>query len=488
MKIKILILTANPRNTAPLRLSEEVRDIKAAWERSPLRDQFAIIVEEAIHPRELRCTMLQHKPDIVHFSGHGDGKNGLALLGENEAAHLIKPETLVRFFKALRDMFQISCVVLNACYSEVQAKGIAPYVDYVVGMRYAIGDNAARQFAIGFYDTLFAGETIASAFALGCNAIELENIPEHLTPVLVDRESLAATPLATGQTTLESSVPLGSRFYLERPPVEQNCYAAIQKRAGLLRIKAPRKMGKTSLLSRILAEGQRLGYRTAQINVWDRRFLRDIDTFLENFCAILSDELEVEDRIDQVWKKRLGSQKNCGNYLQKYLLKTITVPIVVALDEVDRIFQYPVVAEDFFALLRSWHELGKNDPVWQNLRLVICHSQEVYIPLNINRSPFNVGLPIELGEFSRAQVQELGDRHGLNGSEVEMDRLIKLVGGASLFAAPGPICPGQRAPDLGATLPNGPNGGGVIWGPPLPSFTVAGGKSSVKASYAKTGP
>ncbi|MEM9219667.1 MAG: AAA-like domain-containing protein [Cyanobacteria bacterium P01_F01_bin.150] len=258
---------------------------------------------------------------------------------------------------------------------------------------------------------------------------------------------------------LDGQVPLGSPFYVERPPVEQNCYATIQKPAGLIRIKAPRQMGKTSLMSRVVAEGERLGYRTALINLWDRKFLTDIDTFLENFCATLSDALEIEEKIDQFWKKRLGSQKNCSNYLQKYVLKEITTPIVVGLDEVDRIFAYPQLADDFFALLRSWHELGKNDPVWQKLRLVISHSQEVYIPLNVNRSPFNVGLPIELGEFSRDQLQDLVprqlyfegkipagfsphlfpdrvlvQRHGLVWSDTDLTRLIKMIDGHPYLA------------------------------------------------------
>ena len=529
-KTKVLILTANPTNTAPLRLSDEVREIKASWERSPQRDRFEIIVEEAIHSQDLRRTVLNHKPQILHFSGHGGGEQGLVLLDKNEQALMVPPEALTRFFKALQDIFHLDCVVLNACYSEVQANGIFPYVDFVVGMNREVGDRAARQFAIGFYDTIFAGEKIESAFALGCNAIELENIPEHLTPVLkcrnatptiaaqkstmtsqtgsrvqqlrndrlqreldqlaeeyqavADQLALTLNPtdevrlkrqLAQLETqmqaieaqaleavrqsetmpgdqiptvpavstevvwgtqilnipleNLDGSVPLGSPFYVDRPPVEQLCYATIQKEAGLVRIKAPRQMGKTSLICRTLAEGERLGYRSALINLWDRKFLTDIETFLENFCATLSDALDIEEKIDSYWKKRLGSQQNCSNYLQKYLLKEISTPIVVGLDEVDRIFEYLPLAHDFFGLLRSWHERGKNDPIWQKLRLVISHSQEVYIPLNVNQSPFNVGVPIDLGEFSPAQVQDLADRHGLQFAATDFQRLLTLLGG-----------------------------------------------------------
>jgi hypothetical protein len=79
--------------------------------------------------------------------------------------------------------------------------------------------------------------------------------------------------------------------------------------------------------------------------------------------------------------------------------------------------------------LRAWHEKGKNEPVWQKLRLVIVHSKEVYIPLNINQSPFNVGLPIELPELTLDQVTDLVQRHGLNWSDRETTQLMNIVDG-----------------------------------------------------------
>ena len=99
------------------------------------------------------------------------------------------------------------------------------------------------------------------------------------------------------------------------------------------------------------------------------------------------------------------------------------------LDEVDQVFQHPEIATDFFGLLRAWHERSKNEPTWQQLRMVIVHSQEVYIPLNMNQSPFNVGLPIELPEFTPAQVEELVQRHGLDWTAVDVEQLLGVVDG-----------------------------------------------------------
>ncbi|NJN11302.1 MAG: adenylate cyclase [Richelia sp. SL_2_1] len=438
---KILILTANPSNTQPLRLSEEVREIKSAWERSLKREQFEIIVEEAVRTKELRRALLTHKPQILHFSGHGGGEQGLFLMGDSGNGVLITPDALSRFFKAIKDIFTIETVLLNACYSEVQAEGIYPYINYIIGMNKAIGDKAATQFSIGFYDTLFNGESIENAFALGCNAIELENIPEYLTPVFRN-SSLISNPISPktqSQTTvifdnvifdnIDGQVPLNSPFYIERPEVEIKCYESIVQPGALIRIKAPRKMGKTSLMSRILHHAKQKGYHTAFLNLWSKENLTDLNNFLQAFCAILSEELGVEEQIDKYWSKRLSSQINCTNYFKKYLLKAIETPLVLGLDDIDQIFPYTEIAQEFFALLRAWHENGKNEEIWQKLRLVIAHSQEVYVSLKVNQSPFNVGLSIEIGEFNTAQIQELIQRHRLNWSEAEIETLRGMIDG-----------------------------------------------------------
>jgi hypothetical protein len=151
--------------------------------------------------------------------------------------------------------------------------------------------------------------------------------------------------------------------------------------------------------------------------------------FLQGFCANVANALELEDKLSDLWKGGLGSKTKCSNYFQRYLLKTISQPLTLGLDEVDQVFQCPEIAQEFFALLRTWHEKGKNEPLWQRLRLVIAHSKEVYIPLNINQSPFNVGLPIELPELTVKQVTDLVKRHGLNWSNSEIETLMGIVDG-----------------------------------------------------------
>ncbi len=178
----ILILAANPKGTSTLRLDEEVREIDAGLQRAKKRELFDLKQRRAVRVQEVYQSLLDFKPQVVHFSGHGAGDDGLAL--SDEAGNLKLVDTL-----ALANLFElfsssIECVVLNACYSEVQAEAIVKHIPYIVGMNKAIGDVAAIKFATGFYNALGAGESVEFAYKLGCNVIQLDGIPEHLTPVL----------------------------------------------------------------------------------------------------------------------------------------------------------------------------------------------------------------------------------------------------------------------------------------------------------------
>jgi len=204
----ILVLAANPKGTNPLRLSEEARNIQTGLERSRYRDRFRTEQRWAVTPTDIRRALLDCRPQIVHFSGHGVGveipgheapssrnlslaagpemePEGLMFEDETGQPALVSGEALADLFALFAD--QLECVVLNACYSEAQANAIARHIHFVVGMRRAIGDKAAIEFAIGFYDALLSGNSVEFAYQLGCNALQLVGIPEHLTPVLKRR-------------------------------------------------------------------------------------------------------------------------------------------------------------------------------------------------------------------------------------------------------------------------------------------------------------
>ena len=229
----------------------------------------------------------------------------------------------------------------------------------------------------------------------------------------------------------EGQVDLASPFYIQRPPIESRCTEMILQPGALIRIKAPRQMGKTSLMARILNQGFQCGYQTVHLNfqLADKGIFNSLEKFLKWFCANVGHSLQLPNQISDYWDDFLGSKVNCKAYFEQYLLKEIDQALVLGLDEVDRVFPYADIAEDFLGLLRAWYEEGKRRDIWRKLRLVVVHSTEVYIPMNINQSPFNVGLPINLPEFNQEQVIDLAQRYRLNWSNDLVEKLIGLVGG-----------------------------------------------------------
>jgi len=185
---KILILAANPRDTSELRLGEEVRRIQDGLRLSRYRDKFTIASEWAVQPQGIRRAILNYEPQIVHFSGHGAADGELAFENEMGQIQFVQPEALAGLFKLFAH--HVQCVLLNACYSEIQANAIVENINFVIGMGKPIGDRAAIEFATGFYDALGAGHPVEKAYHFGCNAIQMAGIAESLTPRLKRKGSI----------------------------------------------------------------------------------------------------------------------------------------------------------------------------------------------------------------------------------------------------------------------------------------------------------
>jgi hypothetical protein len=230
----------------------------------------------------------------------------------------------------------------------------------------------------------------------------------------------------------EGSVPLNSPFYMERDGIESLCYETITQSGSLIRIKAPALMGKTSLITRILAHAQSQDCQSVYINLGsvERSILTNLDKFLRWLCWMVSRQLQVENKLNHYWDTEiLGSNDNCTVYFEEYLLTLNEGSLVLGLDEVDRLFPCTDVVEDFLGMLRSWHEKGKISPKWRQFSLAMAHSTEVYIPLNMNQSPFNAGVPVELMEFEHKQVKRLAHLHHLNWNDTQVENLMEIVGG-----------------------------------------------------------
>ncbi len=272
-----------------------------------------------------------------------------------------------------------------------------------------------------------------------CRTLLESYVAAEITPEKTFKSEKSANLLShtnTKSNTLprypSGSISLDSSYYIKRSPVEEQADEEIGKPGALVRIKAPQEMGKTSLLLRILDYANQTGYRTVSLNLQqiDEVILNDLNRFLRWLCANVTHQLNLEPRLDDYWDEDIGSKISCTMYFQDYLLEQINEPLVLALDEVNQIFEHPKVAQDVLPLLRSWYEEAKRFPIWQKLRLIVVHSTEIYVPLQLKQSPFNVGLPIQLDSFSLEQVNQLAQYYGINWQdENEAEQLMDLVGG-----------------------------------------------------------
>lgn len=163
---KLLVLSSNPRRD--LNLDREVSDLTTAIQRL---GTFEIRLGLEVRPQELTERIAEHSPQIVHFCGHGAGEQGLVFQNENGQEVLVSTEVLARIFKTFAN--EINCAVLNACDSDCQAAAIVEHINYVIGMRQQILDQAAYLFSVSFYKGLASGKSIEQAYEMGCIAIQI---------------------------------------------------------------------------------------------------------------------------------------------------------------------------------------------------------------------------------------------------------------------------------------------------------------------------
>ncbi|MEM7063932.1 MAG: AAA-like domain-containing protein [Cyanobacteria bacterium P01_B01_bin.77] len=144
-----------------------------------------------------------------------------------------------------------------------------------------------------------------------------EQIPEQ-----VPAQAIAPLELPDGQ------VPLGSPFYVQRPPIEADCYEEVVKPSALIRIKAPRQVGKSSLLARILAHAENQGYRTVHLSFQEAEedFFETLDGLLRWLCASIANALSLPAQLDRFWAEPLAKKQKCGNYLQDYIFPQVNAP------------------------------------------------------------------------------------------------------------------------------------------------------------------
>ncbi|MEZ4710593.1 MAG: CHAT domain-containing protein [Caldilineaceae bacterium] len=179
----VLILASNPEGSTKLQLDKEVREISSGVKWATGAVKYEVKSEWAVRVSDFRKAVLAHQPEFIHFCGHGIEYQGIVLENDEGKIVIVDAETLANFFR-LFSVCGLECVVLNACYSEAQAEAISEHINYVIGVKDNILDEAAITFSTAFYEAIVSGRDILFAHDFGCNAIKLANIPQFLMPVI----------------------------------------------------------------------------------------------------------------------------------------------------------------------------------------------------------------------------------------------------------------------------------------------------------------
>jgi len=467
LPLRVLLVISSPNNLPKLDVAGEEKLIREALGKHIEAGLIELDILQEATIRNINQKLREKPYNVFHFIGHGEfkGNKGYIFLADRDGkANLLDDERFANFFLGNNNL---GLIILNSCDGATVSSnqvfaGTAPNlvrrgIPAVVAMQYSIFDNTAKIFADEFYRTLALGYPVDAAIQTTRNAISMEvglDRRDFATPVLymrarngiildvIKQEVLDPQPQnkkpKINQISMQSleypggSVPLDSPFYVERNGIESLCCQTLEKPAALIRIKAPKLMGKTSLVRRIIAQGTKQNYQGVYLNFGgvNKELLTNLDKLLRWLCSKVSLKLKLDNQVDNAWDTTfLGSNDNCTDYFSDYILSQINSPLVLVLDEVDRLFPYSLVVEDFLGMLRSWHEEGKISEDWKQLRLVLAHSTEVYIPLDYHQSPFNAGVPVELEEFNQQQIEDLAARHGINSQDSLLAELRTMVGG-----------------------------------------------------------
>jgi len=245
---------------------------------------------------------------------------------------------------------------------------------------------------------------------------------ERLRVWALDQPPGSATAFSSG-----GGVPLHAEGYVTRP-ADSLFAAAVARQEAIVLIKGPRQVGKTSLLARGLHTARQRGARVAVIDfqALGGEALHSAERLYRALAECLADQLGLESLPAEHWSASRAGAANLERYLRRVVFTTTPPPLVLALDEVDRLFSLPFGSE-FFGLLRSWHNRRSLDPdgPWHRLTVALAYALEAHLFItDPNQSPFNVGIPLALSDFTPAELAELAQ-----GTGADIERLHAWLGG-----------------------------------------------------------
>ncbi len=223
------------------------------------------------------------------------------------------------------------------------------------------------------------------------------------------------------------AVGTDSSFYIRRDEDEDVLFNINAPRA-LVTVLGPRQVGKTSLIMRTYAKVRRATEPSRSVFIDfqalpNEAFL-SLNSIWRTIATRIADQLQLDDRRDAHWQSGSNYDHNFSRFLDHFVFKNKNTPLLLCLDEVDRVFRADIRSE-FFSVTRAFYNRGAIDTTWKKVRWILGTSTEPrFFFDDISQSPFNIATQVALKPFNRLQVNIFARRHGLRLEAAMLNRII----------------------------------------------------------------
>ena len=241
-----------------------------------------------------------------------------------------------------------------------------------------------------------------------------EALLTNMVAGLEAKEQVQSEKTSGGQTP-GGAVPLDSRYYIVQE-TDTEFHEGLARQDGLLLVKGSRQMGKTSLLARGLKQARDAGKTVVLLDLQNlnQNDLKDLTSLYKALGGMIADKLDLDVYPDDKWRENRSPNANFENYIVREVMRKIEGHIVIAMDEVDRLFFFPFSSE-IFGMFRSWFNARTTDPTmpWDRLTQAFVYATEPILFITDQfQSPFNVGTKIEMKDFDMEQLAKLNELYG----------------------------------------------------------------------------
>jgi hypothetical protein len=221
-----------------------------------------------------------------------------------------------------------------------------------------------------------------------------------------------------------------SPIYVERP-ADREILEGVQLARALFTLRGPRQVGKTSLMLRVKdkveAGDARLQAAFVDFEAFSAQALASANAVWRQIAQAVAESLRLE--AEPPWRESASATGNFTGFLEKQVFAANPAPLLLCLDEADRVFSRPY-CDEFFGQVRYLFNLGASDRAWKKVRWLISGSSEpAFFIGDLSQSPFNIGRKLELQGFEAGQIGQFVAHLGLPQEPGLAEALLHYLGG-----------------------------------------------------------